>query len=118
MHIVSFSGVSCALGIDVDPAALHDALENESSLVSGAEFLLGDVHQLHLARKVDTVVMNPPFGTRHRGADVLFLKKAIEVGQVSALFSRSRSLAHFFLLIIDCGLFLLLVDSSIVQAVE
>jgi len=34
----------------------------------------------HMRNKVDTVVMNPPFGTKNNnGIDMIFLKKAIEV---------------------------------------
>jgi len=31
-------------------------------------------------KKIDTVIMNPPFGTKNnKGIDLIFLKKAIEV---------------------------------------
>lgn len=33
-----------------------------------------------LGQVVDTVVMNPPFGTRKKGADMDFLFKALKVG--------------------------------------
>ena len=33
-----------------------------------------------LGQIVDTVVMNPPFGTRKKGADMDFLFKALKVG--------------------------------------
>ena len=31
------------------------------------------------AKAFDTIVMNPPFGTRKEGIDLVFLKKGIEV---------------------------------------
>jgi len=47
------------------------------------EFLQCDVSTLNLAFKVDTVVMNPPFGTKIKGVDMMFLEKAFEIAELS-----------------------------------
>lgn len=31
---------------------------------------------------IDTIIMNPPFGSQKKGADRFFLKKALEIGKV------------------------------------
>lgn len=37
--------------------------------------------QKAFARKFDTVILNPPFGTKHnKGIDMLFLQQATSVG--------------------------------------
>ncbi|MFX1482439.1 MAG: METTL5 family protein, partial [Promethearchaeota archaeon] len=46
------------------------------------DWVLGDVSSLQLRYPVDTVVSNPPFGVKNRGADLRFLKKAISIAGV------------------------------------
>jgi type I restriction-modification system DNA methylase subunit len=36
--------------------------------------------------KLDTIIMNPPFGTKLKGIDMVFLKKGIDVSQGHCLF--------------------------------
>lgn len=46
------------------------------------DFVLCDVKNIEkctLPKKFDTVIMNPPFGTRDKGADLLFLKAALNM---------------------------------------
>lgn len=40
-----------------------------------------------LAERVDTVLMNPPFGTRRAGIDVIFLERALEVSEHCSSFT-------------------------------
>jgi len=79
----SLLGSSHVIGIDVDPIALRDATENIAKLEAEVELLMSDVSYLPFSHKVDTTVMNPPFGTRNKGIDLVFLKKAIELSKVS-----------------------------------
>jgi putative methylase len=53
-----------------------DMVESESS----AEFMLIDVREFD--KKVDVIVMNPPFGTKNEHSDKIFLEKAFETGDV------------------------------------
>lgn len=46
------------------------------------EWVQCDVAELlpsRFAQKVDTVIMNPPFGTKNKGIDMIFLEKALQV---------------------------------------
>lgn len=52
-----------------------------SILFSSIVFLLLDLGQV-----VDTVVMNPPFGTRKKGADMDFLCVSLKVNVMNDLF--------------------------------
>jgi predicted RNA methylase len=69
--------------LDIDDDALQIAKKNCSESVD-VEFILTDIvsnSMNHIQNKVDTIVMNPPFGTKYynNGIDMIFLKKAIEV---------------------------------------
>lgn len=46
------------------------------------DFVLCDVSQLHQQQHLqpDTVIMNPPFGTKIKGADMQFLRVACSLG--------------------------------------
>lgn len=76
-------GASHAIGIDVDPNAIEIARENAERLgVSDkVEFRIMDVRDF--SEKVDTVLQNPPFGVRRRGADALFLDVALRNSKVT-----------------------------------
>mmetsp|Transcript_6992 Transcript_6992/g.9663 ORF Transcript_6992/g.9663 Transcript_6992/m.9663 type:complete len:228 (-) Transcript_6992:86-769(-) len=99
-------GAGYTLGIDVDPSVIAVAQKNCEDLEVDMDFLLTDVTklQLHTLRNfannndtqnnstsddstdkyVDTVIMNPPFGTKKRkGVDMVFLKKAIDMARVA-----------------------------------
>lgn len=44
------------------------------------DFIIQDIEKLQFKSNiVDTIIMNPPFGTRNKGIDLLFLQKAIKV---------------------------------------
>lgn len=70
-------------GFDIDDDALAVAQENLRfmELTEEVELFKADISQLKFSKTkyFDTVIMNPPFGTRKAGIDVAFLKAAIEV---------------------------------------
>lgn len=75
-------------GIDIDPAPLATARENERRVgaITDVSWVRGDVTAPPLAPNgTATVLMNPPFGAQsgNRGADRAFLETAAEVGNVS-----------------------------------
>jgi putative methylase len=76
-------GARQAVGIDIQSKALKVSHQNSVMLRTEAttDFVLGDVKELSLSRRVDTVVSNPPFGIKKRGADMVFLKKALSVAK-------------------------------------
>ncbi|KAG5069476.1 hypothetical protein JHK85_001853 [Glycine max] len=68
------------LGIDIDPESLEIASNNAEELEVDIDFIQSNVMDLGWrGRIVDTVIMNPPFGTRKKGADLDFLSVALKV---------------------------------------
>lgn len=72
----------CLIGFDIDPSALALSVENaaDRNLSNHCDFILCDVKNINKnvqLKAFDTVIMNPPFGTRERGADLVFLKTAL-----------------------------------------
>jgi putative methylase len=75
-------GASEVYGVDVDPKAVEVARWNQHRLG-----LNGNVHWIAssiecLRGRFDTVIQNPPFGVRKRGADRVFVEKALEIARV------------------------------------
>ena len=68
------------LGIDIDKEAILTAIKNADKAGATIDFVSGDISCL--IGRFDTVLMNPPFGSWHRGADINFLQKALEIGDV------------------------------------
>jgi len=62
--------------IDIDNKSIYIAMKNCSKL-DNAEFFNIDINKFNT--RVDTVVMNPPFGVQNRKADKNFLLKAFEI---------------------------------------
>jgi len=67
--------------VDIDAEALRIARENaEKFALDNIEFILADVRDV--SGRAETVVQNPPFGVHVRGADRVFLEKALEIAPV------------------------------------
>ncbi len=77
-------GARGVIGIDVQSKALKVCQRNSRLLGTDGvtDWVLGEVTSLGL-RDVDTVVSNPPFGVKKRGADVAFLTKALSIAKVT-----------------------------------
>ncbi|XP_020099433.1 methyltransferase-like protein 5 isoform X2 [Ananas comosus] len=76
----SLLGAEHVVGIDIDPQSLEIASQNAEDLEVGINFIWSDIKNLKLRGPlVDTVVMNPPFGTRKKGSDMEFLCMALKV---------------------------------------
>ncbi|XP_050215828.1 uncharacterized protein LOC126666942 [Mercurialis annua] len=66
--------------IDIDSESLELASLNAEELELDINFIQCDIRNLGWRGPiVDTVVMNPPFGTRKKGADMDFLSMALKV---------------------------------------
>ncbi len=76
----AYLGAQEVLGIDLDKQAVHTSKRNAEKLDLDVDWVVGDIEVL--LGTFDTVVQNPPFGVKRRGADVNFLKKAFEIGEV------------------------------------
>ncbi|KYK35460.1 MAG: hypothetical protein AYK18_03205 [Theionarchaea archaeon DG-70] len=71
--------------IDCDCSVLEIARENVGQVTKGlkvgdATFTCSNI--INVTFTVDTVIQNPPFGTKKKGADVEFLKKATQSAPV------------------------------------
>ena len=78
-------GAQKVVGIDVQSKALKASQMNSRLLGTEGivDWVLGDVSSFQLRCLVDTVVSNPPFGVKKRGADLRFLRKAISIADVT-----------------------------------
>ncbi|ESR64458.1 MTS domain-containing protein [Citrus sinensis] len=73
-------GADQVIAIDIDSDSLELASENAADLELDIDFVQCDIRNLEWRGHVDTVVMNPPFGTRKKGVDMDFLSMALKVG--------------------------------------
>ncbi|KAL0333884.1 UNVERIFIED_CONTAM: rRNA N6-adenosine-methyltransferase METTL5, partial [Sesamum angustifolium] len=73
-------GAEHVIGFDIDAESIEIASSNADELELHMDFIQCDIRNLRLSdRAIDTVVMNPPFGTRKKGADMDFLSMALKV---------------------------------------
>lgn len=95
-------GAASVIALDVDEDALRTAQDNVSQFESPdddsnlpIEFVRCDVAALPARCQrlmADTVIMNPPFGTKRKGIDVLFMKAAFcVVAAGGAVYSLHKS---------------------------
>ena len=71
-------GADYTVGVDIDNNAIKIA--SHGSKGSNVDWVIGDVSALR--GKFDTVLMNPPFGTKRPHADIRFLETALNLGNV------------------------------------
>lgn len=84
-------GADHVIGFDVDADSLEIAYLNAEDLELDVNFVQCDIRNLGCRGKtIDTVVMNPPFGTRNKGADMDFLSVALKVAS-QAVYSLHKS---------------------------
>ncbi len=74
-------GARRGYAVEKDPDAIEDLKRNLSAfgLERRVEIVEADVSDVEL--RVDTVVMNPPYGVQRKGASLPFLIKATEIGE-------------------------------------
>jgi len=89
-----FMGASYVVGIDIDRDSIQIAKRNALRLGVDVNYVTGDIEAIH--RSFDTTLMNPPFGSWSRGADVRFLKKGLDVSAITySLHKRSPASRRF-----------------------
>ena len=85
-------GAAFVTGFDVDDDALAVFKDNaEGFEIDNFDLVMADVTADHLAsegsrfrKAFDTVVMNPPFGTKHnKGIDMAFLRRGLEMARTA-----------------------------------
>jgi len=90
----SLLGAEYVVGVDVDLQSLGIALLNSRRLGTGTNWILGDINELRCG-SFDTVVMNPPFGTKREHSDIRFLKTALKIARI--IYSVHKSSTHSFI---------------------
>ncbi|MCS7123310.1 MAG: METTL5 family protein [Candidatus Aenigmarchaeota archaeon] len=72
-------GAKFCIGIDIDKECIRTALEN-SKKFKKIFYVVGDIKNLFLKKRVDAVLQNPPFGLKSkRHEDINFLKIAFNL---------------------------------------
>lgn len=90
----SLLGAEWVVGIDINREAIKVAVKNANSVGAKVDFINGDI--ACITNHFETTLMNPPFGSWHKGADVIFLRKALEISDVIySLHKRSPSVRDF-----------------------
>lgn len=95
-------GAKTVIFIEKDPEAVLELKKNLTTLKSEGivrensyEILQDDIANIQTALlQVDTVVQNPPFGTKDKHADMRFLSKALEAAPVVYSFHKSETLRY------------------------
>lgn len=96
-------GAQVCFGFDIDCDALNICRHNvEEFEMSNIELVQLDVRKWaktddhHFIQKFDTVIMNPPFGTRQQGADSDFLIFALSIAKNSVYsLHKTTTIQHF-----------------------
>ena len=86
-------GAAHIVGVDVDEASIQIASQTSKASDLQVDWIIGDIESLH--GPVDTVFMNPPFGTKRPHADLEFLNVALLIGKV--VYTIHKSSTHDFL---------------------
>jgi putative methylase len=87
--------------VDIDPVAINVARENSQLANVDVDWIVGDLSAIH--GTFDTVLMNPPFGTKNRHSDKIFLRKAVEIGAVVYSIHKSATREHIMRYLRRCG---------------
>ncbi|XP_071102017.1 rRNA N(6)-adenosine-methyltransferase METTL5-like [Haliotis cracherodii] len=90
-------GAGSVVGVDVDDDALQVCQQNvEEFEMDNLDLIQQDIRSLakntcNLHKKFDTVIMNPPFGTKHNaGIDMEFLRAGLDLS-TSAVYSLHKT---------------------------
>jgi putative methylase len=85
----SLLGAARVVGVDSDSAAIEVARRNAERARVEVEWRPGDVRTVR--EPFDTVLMNPPFGSQTRHADLAFLEVALSQGRIIYTFLNAKA---------------------------
>lgn len=94
-----------SIGIDIDLEALKVAESNSrrAGVSDLTDWVQAEIDSLCLRMDDATVLMNPPFGAQHKGADRVFLEKAAMYGGVAYTIHNEGSLGFVESFVSDMG---------------
>ena len=87
-------GARQTTAIDIDSVAIEVGRENAETAMVDIDWIVGDLEAIN--GEFDTVMMNPPFGTKQRHLDTVFLGKAIRTGAVVYSLHKSSTREYLF----------------------
>ena len=73
-------GAQHVVGIDTDEKSIEQARENAQSVGANVQWIASDISRVE--GRFDTVIMNPPYGTRTSHADTQFLKRSFDLAPI------------------------------------
>jgi len=82
-------GSKRVVGVDIDGRSIALARENAMTAGVQVEWFVSDIKEV--VGRYDTVIMNPPYGTRSPHLDVMFLERAFELAPVSYSLHKSST---------------------------
>jgi len=82
-------GAAESVGVDIDPVAIQTAERNAKRAHVEVEWRHADVATVE--GPFDTVLMNPPFGSQKRHADLPFLDRALAIARVVYSFHNAKT---------------------------
>ena len=88
----SMLGAEYTVGAELDRLALEVGARNCKRLGLKVDWVLAEIETLR--GPVDTVVMNPPFGTRSPHADIRFLQTALRIAKVVYSIHKTSTRKH------------------------
>lgn len=94
-------GAGRVVGVDRDADALETARRTARDLDVAVDWVRADVAGWE--GRVDTVLMNPPWGTRRKGADRPFLAAAVRLAEVAYSFHRAGTEGFVVSFVEDLG---------------
>lgn len=90
-------GAGSVTGFDIDMDALELFQENIAEFdIDNVDIVQCDVKDISdvCGTKFDTVVMNPPFGTKHKGIDMVFVRKGLDLANVVYSLHKTSTREH------------------------
>lgn len=93
----AYLGAGSVTGVEIDRDALVVARRRGIAfqLNNRVQWILGDIGAV--VGIFDTVLQNPPFGVRRRGADRRFIEKALDIGNVIYTLHKSSAASRDFI---------------------
>lgn len=88
----SILGAEYVVGVDVDLISLNLASRTARDQGLQVDWVLADINTLR--GPVDTILMNPPFGTKQPHADIHFLQVALQLGEIVYSIHKSSTRHH------------------------
>jgi len=73
---VALMGANEVIAVEKDPAAIRTLKKNLEMYEGTEQIAIIESDVLHLRETADVVIMNPPFGTKEKHADRVFLERA------------------------------------------